>query len=954
MVLVLLVAAALRLWALPSFPVGLHYDEAANLILTRQIAEGQYHPIFIQAYTGKEVLYFYAVAPWVRMTGGSPWGLRLGAAMLGILTVSATYAATSALLGPRKRTAPIALFAAAWIAVAFPHVLLSRYGFRAISQPLMQALTVAALWRGLRSGRRRWLVAAGAFLGLTAYTYLAARLFPVPLGIALGWLLVRSEPQARRRLSGQLALVLAVALVVLAPLGVFFLQHPEAFTTRITQVASPSGSDALRGIWLCLRALVWPGSGDGYVRFNLPHLPLMDGISALLALFGLVSWLRLRRKDSLVQAALILVTGAIVVMILPSALATGELTPSNLRMVGLFPFLALLPAWGLSEALRVFGGIAAGKWQMGKRLGRPRPGAPAPLLPLSLALVLFLAGAARTASIYAGWSSSDALFRAADGEMVLAAKALDAAIEAPPDPAGVTVYIASEHYRHPTVAALAEHYGDAKWLTGGATLVLPEHGDAVYLVPDNVPPPAPWPEMIADVWTTVNYTSPSGAPALASHQLTASALAGLRQDLMVPGGAGPDAAPADFAHIVRIYDAAPMQPCRIGEPCPVLVTWEAVSPYATLQPVLRLFHPESGEWARTMPFHYPAEEWSSGELVLDQLVVVPPVGAPPVEGYELGVGFYDPDRAAPLPRLVDERFGGLEARYSDTSQGLRLSPALAAPTPEQVEDACPGIPRTSAVALSGLDLLGWTMAPGDPLLPGSELSVRLCWLADQAAPPFETVTLRVRGIDAEATLFAGPPAEGYAFADWRAGEVVEDRYRVRLPRSLPAGGYVLEMQLDGAEPVELERFDVQALTRTFSRPDTAYGVDRDFLGSSGAQIRLLGYDLGEWDPSHPWHVTLVWQAVEEMPQDYVVFLHLRSAEGDAPVAQVDEMPRAGGYPTSLWMSGEVVSDEHVLTLPPDLAPGDYVLYVGLYLTDGTHLTVDGAQRLRLAEVTVVP
>ena len=954
MLVVLLVAAALRLWALPSFPVGLHYDEAANLILARQIAEGQYRPVFIQAYTGKEVLFFYAVAPWVRMTGGSPWGLRLGAAMLGILTVAATYAATSALLGPRKRTASIALFAAAWIAVAFPHVLLSRYGFRAISQPLLQALTVAALWRGLRSGRWSWLVAGGAFLGLTAYTYLAARLFPVPLGIALGWLLVRSEPRARRRLLGQLALVLAVALAALAPLGLFFLQHPEAFTTRITQVASPNWSDALRGIWLCLRALVWPGAGDGYVRFNLPHLPLMDVISALLALLGLVSWLRLRRKDSLGSAAFILVIGAIVAMILPSGLATGELTPSNLRMAGLFPFLALLPAWGLSEGLRVFGGMAPGKWQMRTSDGRPQPSAYAALLPLSLASLLFVGGAARTASIYARWSSSDALFRAADGEMVLAARALDAAIETAPDPAGVTVYIASEHYRHPTVAALAEHYEDAKWLTGGATLVLPEQGDAVYLVPDNVPPPAPWPKTISDVWTTVNYPSPSGAPALASHQLAASALAGLRQDLMAPRGDGPDAAPADFAHVVRAYDAVPMQPCRVAASCPILVTWEAVSSYPTLQPVLRLFHPESGEWARTMPFHYPAEEWTPGEVVLDQLVVVPPVGVPPVEGYEVGVGFYDPDREEALPRLVDERFGGFEARYPGTSQGLRLFRTLEVPTPEQVLDACPGIPRTSAVALTGLDLLGWTVTRDDSLLPGSKLALRLCWLADETAPPFETVTLRVRGADAEATLFMGPPAEGYAFADWRAGEVVEDRSQVQLPRSLPAGDYGLELQLDGAEPVELERFEVQALARTFSRPDTAYVVDRDFTGPSGAQIRLLGYDLGEWDPGQPWQVTLVWQAIEEMPQDYVVFLHLRDAEADAPVAQVDEMPRAGGYPTSLWMSGEVVTDDHVLTLPPDLAPGDYVLYVGLYLTDGTHLTVDGAQRLRLAEVTVAP
>ncbi|MBN1247923.1 MAG: hypothetical protein JXC32_09725, partial [Anaerolineae bacterium] len=194
MVLVLLVAALLRLAALPELPLGLHYDEAANLILVRQMVEDGYRPLFIRAYTGKEALFFYAVAPWVWITGGTPWGLRLGAAMIGVLTVAATFAAVRALFAGRPERSRLALMAAGWIAIAFPHVLLSRYGFRAISQPLLQALTVAMIWRGLRNGRGAWLVAGGITLGLTAYTYLAARLFPIPLGLALiGWLIVAPQ-----------------------------------------------------------------------------------------------------------------------------------------------------------------------------------------------------------------------------------------------------------------------------------------------------------------------------------------------------------------------------------------------------------------------------------------------------------------------------------------------------------------------------------------------------------------------------------------------------------------------------------------------------------------------------------------------------------------------------------------------------------------------------------------
>ncbi|MCU0522627.1 MAG: hypothetical protein MUF84_18280, partial [Anaerolineae bacterium] len=123
---------------------------------------------------------------------------------------------------------------------------------------------------------------------------------------------------------------------------------------------------------------------------------------------------------------------AIFVMLLPSALATGEITPSNLRMVGLFPFLAIPPAWGLHAVLSAVGGIRLGLAKTRRRR----------VLPAVLALGLLVVGAGRTGSIYARWAGSDALYRAADGEMALAAEALDVVLD---DADAVTVYIASEH-----------------------------------------------------------------------------------------------------------------------------------------------------------------------------------------------------------------------------------------------------------------------------------------------------------------------------------------------------------------------------------------------------------------------------------------------------------------------------------------------------------------------------
>ena len=923
LLLVILVAAVLRLAALPELPLGLHYDEAANLILSRQIAESGYRPLFIRAYTGKEVFFFYAVAPWVALTGGRVWGLRLGAAMLGVLTVAATFSATHALFRSRADSRKLALFAAGWMALAFPHVLLSRYGFRAISQPLLQALTVAALWRGLRSERLSHrdlpqLLLAGVCLGLTGYTYLAARLFPIPLALALGWLLFKVPPAARTHCAGRLAIVGATAAAAFAPLGLLYLRQPDLFTTRVAQVVAPSLGEAVRGIGLCLQALLWPGRGDPYVRFNLPGRAVMDVVSALLALVGLVSMAVVRRRDALEEAGRLLVGLAVLVMILPSALATGEVTPSNLRLIGIYPFLAMLPAWGLLQLLKL--------------LPRMR-------FALPVFIVLLAAGALTTGMTYRTWGGSEVLFRATDGEMVLAAQALDVLRDGAEPP---TVYIASEHHRHPTVAALAAHYTEAKWLTGGATLVLPPAGAAAYLIPHSLSPPAPWPAAVTQTWSSLGLDGPTGAPALTLYSLTGSEVETLRETM----GGQQDV--ANFAHVVLLHSAEPGQACRVGEPCPILLTWEPRAAYAALQPIVRLVHPETAEWNRVMPFHYAPGDWTSGDLVLDQLVLTPPIGMPPGTGYQVSVGFFDPEQNLALPRLEDESFAGLEVRFPRTAAGFTIAPMAAAPTAEQAEGACPTVSRATPVAFEGLALLGSAVTPGGSLLPGSEVSVRLCWQATQMAPPARSVRLQLG--TGEHVLYSGDPANGYGFDLWREGELVEGVYRVRLPRLLPAGTYDLNLHLDDRPVVTLETFDVQPLNRTFEVPSITHSVNADFAGSTAGEIRLLGYDVVQATSPDAWTVTLYWQTIEEMEEDYVVFLHARNPQDGVTLAQTDQMPHAGAYPTSLWVAGEVVTDEHTLVFgqPTD---GDSTLFVGLYLPEpGTHLTVEGASRLRLGEI----
>ena len=100
-------------------------------------------------------------------------------------------------------------------------------------------------------------------------------------------------------------------------------------------------------------------------------------------------------------------------------------------------------------------------------------------------------------------------------------------------------------------------------------------------------------------------------------------------------------------------------------------------------------------------------------------------------------------------------------------------------------------------------------------------------------------------------------------------------------------------------------------------------------------------------------VDLYWKPLARLTHNYTVFVHLIDAEG-AMVAQVDEQPVQGDYPTRLWIPEETVRDAHTLMLPADLPEGHYTLNVGLYLVaTGERLEIIGADPPQTA-VTLGP
>jgi len=106
----------------------------------------------------------------------------------------------------------------------------------------------------------------------------------------------------------------------------------------------------------------------------------------------------------------------------------------------------------------------------------------------------------------------------------------------------------------------------------------------------------------------------------------------------------------------------------------------------------------------------------------------------------------------------------------------------------------------------------------------------------------------------------------------------------------------------------------------------------NFAGS----IALTGYDLSpSLSGGDEGNITLYWESLAPVNEDYVVFLHLLDSAGQV-ITQADGPPTGNAYPTSWWAPGEIIADSHPLP-----AAGDAVrLRLGLYdLNSGQRLAI---------------
>jgi hypothetical protein len=163
----------------------------------------------------------------------------------------------------------------------------------------------------------------------------------------------------------------------------------------------------------------------------------------------------------------------------------------------------------------------------------------------------------------------------------------------------------------------------------------------------------------------------------------------------------------------------------------------------------------------------------------------------------------------------------------------------------------------------------------------------------------------------------------------------------------PTLGHILDLALGTGRPIYLikEMPGIDVKVRTVAEGPLwrvlgpAVEGDPEFSrdASLADAVALVGYDLAPQSPrpGDVLAVSLYWEALRPLEDQYHTFVHLLDAQGQK-VAQSDRQPGGVYYPTTLWRPGERLRDDHTLTIPGDAPPGVYSLVAGMYA-----LTADG-------------
>ncbi len=335
LIVILLAAFFLREYRLLDFPY--HGDEVDEGDIAVSILHGNLAPFYPQN-EGNEALYQFVLAPFFATLGESVMTHRWVSGAWSMVLVALMYVYGRELFRSRR----VGVMAAGLAAALWWPTVFGRLGLREISQPVMMTVALLGLVIALRAPTARRALHAGViggiFAGLTAYTFLSGRGFPIVVIVFLVYLaLVQREPLRARWRALLIYGILLIGLTAL--LFIYLSAHPELdFHVRDLGAQSWLGrGDVAQLAPQVLGTLgMFTVSGDlNWVR-NIPGRPAFPGPEGWLFYLGVALCLWRWRKPEYVLQLIVVAT-----FLAPNILADNP--PWFTRSIGILPGLLVIP-----------------------------------------------------------------------------------------------------------------------------------------------------------------------------------------------------------------------------------------------------------------------------------------------------------------------------------------------------------------------------------------------------------------------------------------------------------------------------------------------------------------------------------------------------------------------------------------------------------------------------------
>jgi len=339
----------------------------------------------------------------------------------------------------------------------------------------------------------------------------------------------------------------------------------------------------------------------------------------------------------------------------------------------------------------------------------------------------------------------------------------------------------------------------------------------------------------------------------------------------------------------------------------------------------------------------------------DRLGLLVPAGTPPGR-YQIELLIMPKGSTRPLDGMAQGRAIEDGFRLFD----LEVMPADRVLGPERLPIAT----RETVDLGDGLRFLGYTIA-NEPLVPGALRRINLFWQAEGAPASDYTAFVQLLGRDGSPLAgWEAPPGAAHPTTTWTPGTLIRTQASFRAPATLADGRYRLIGGLyrpadgvrlvtsSGADHLELGTVNVRGRDHRMNAPKPTFPADVTF----GNTAHLTGVDLnqGAVDRGGALALTLHWRALEATDRPYTVFVHLVDEQGQVR-GYGDSEPGNGTLPTTGWLRGEYLADEHIITVAGDAPAGDHRIAVGLYDSGtGQRLTTQtGEDRFILEQVVQI-